>query len=351
LRRILFVFASLFFVNTSISSINLVWAQDNTKPFIPNFCCAEVAAQTLEDSNKDKLPALDEKALAAAATKVGGQIAKSIGRDPRLPQSWNLKAVSIDIWARALASGGAFGYVLLSKGHSVFDSITLGATAAALSWGFQYWSPAYTHFLTHRGILQTDLDKKAGFTEGWIKEYMAQWLYLGIYAIVSELVGVKNHDLAGTVFSSWIMEGTWSVMIVAYSNFLKKRLGDKSLTPQYFYRGAFLLQALLSSLLIIYSFHGSELADKIMNHMGTVGVGAIVLASVITKWKQIGNSFSKTLARLKPGALYHASMDRLALEWGGAVNIWQGITTQGSPLRRNCRNALSWVAPFVRPVR
>ncbi len=350
MQRSFLVFASLFFLNAGICSANLVWAQTSNepKPFFPNLCCSEVAAGDLE---KDKLPPLNDGKLAAAAKDVGAQISKAIERDSRLPKSWTLKLGDPDIWARALVSGGAFGYVLLSKGHSVFESVTLGATAAALSWGFQFWAPVYTHFLTHRGVFQIDLDKKAGFTESMIKEYMAQWLYLGVYAVVSELIGIPNQGLAGTVFSSWIMEGTWSVIIVAYSNYLKSKLGDKSHTPQYFYRAAFLLQALTSSLLIIYSFHGSELADSIMNNMGKVGIGAIVIASLITKWKKIGNSFSRTLHRLKPKAVYESSRDRLALEWGGIKSLWKGITTERSPLRMTCHNALSWVIPFMRTIR
>jgi len=323
LRGIFFAFAWLFFLNAPIGSPNFVWAKT-------------------EADSKLVIQDLDPAKLAEAAMEVAAQVSTAIKSDPRIPHKTHLKLSSPDIWARSLVSGGTFGYVLLSKGSSVFDSLVLGTTAAALSWGFQFWSPLYKDYLSQRGLLKIDFNKKASFSEAWFKEYLMQWLYLGTYAVMAKMLGVENKELVATVFGSWLMEGSWSVIISTYAKHLETRMNRKSKFPEYFYRSAFFVQCFLSSLLVVYAFHGSETASTVMESMGGVGIGAIVVASLITKWKSVGLSFSQALPRLKPKSIYAAVKDRARLEWQGFSDLQSGF-------KRSCQHSLSLLKLALKP--
>jgi hypothetical protein len=248
---------------------------------------------------------------------------------------------SVDVITRAIASGSAFAYVLISEGRPVGPSIALGATAAALSAGFQVYAPLYKDFLTKKGIFQLDRSQSASFPETFFKEYLMQWLYLGVYHAVSVLVGVENQNVFSTVFWSWITEGTWSVVISSYALRLEKRLGAASKIPEYFYRSAFLLQCFVSSLLVTYSFHNAGMAKEIYWIAG--GLGAAVFATFYMNWREIISRL-RQVDRFRWQNISSAIRERANFEW-------QGIRASQPSLRRHCHNSLSWIFPFVRPIR
>jgi hypothetical protein len=248
---------------------------------------------------------------------------------------------SVDVISRAIASGSAFAYVLISEGNPVPASMALGATAAALSAGFQVYAPLYKDYLTKRGLFKIDRTQLASFPESFFKEYLMQWLYLGIYHVVAVAVGVENHNLFSTVFWSWVTEGTWSVIIGSYAMRLEKKLGAASKAPELFYRSAFLLQCFLSSLLVTYSFHDSHIAQYVYWAAG--GLGAGIFGVYYIQWREI-------LYRLRNirtwdwRGIQQALRQRVAFEWKAIAEPTRG-------LRQNCRQALKWLVPFMRPSR
>lgn len=343
--KVLYFLLICFFFNAISTDLNPVLADDDKDKNRPAIVrhglqSAEMAELELREEAakiaKAAVHALDE-AVASSPTPLSEEDTKIY-----------ISLRSPDLWVRSLVSGFAFTYVLLQEGHGSAESLILGVTCAGLSWGFQFFSPFYQKWLGRKGLLETMPGTKAGFFEGWFKEYLAQWLYLGVYHLVALWQGVHTEiiswTLVSTVFWSWLAEGTWSVVISARAEHLKDKYGATSKRAEYFYRSAFLVQAFLSSLLVVYALEKEQFATYAYYVTATLGLG--FYGYLYVNWRELW-------ARLRDWRSFSAKeaaqsfSQRWSWEMNALKNPQSGFRKKLKNVGIFCRNLL----PVVRPLR
>lgn len=169
--------------------------------------------------------------------------------------------------ARALANFAAYTiYLTQAENVDIERASAMGITGATLSALFQFFTPQYVRFVTHRGIF--NLSKTvAPFWETQMKEYALQWVYIGIFHLVAYGLGLESnlitHELLMTVFMSWLVEGSWSVLIAKSTQHLKEhQFKSRPRLAWHLSKASFFGLSLLSSVLMISGLHG-DTATKI----------------------------------------------------------------------------------------